>query len=200
MHRQTPTHHNSCYQPTSAYHTRWFDRYAHSCTQTNQLKKHARTASYLQNNAKHTYTSCKKVVQMHTSDMGNFFRSKECWFLCIYFHILSIKRCLSHTSRLLANLNFYNNGLQNLSQNKENHIWIAPCPYFFRFEIIKVRTKRINGSQIAVPQTKCNLPTQSQQFTCGGAVSFQGCKFLGVVSLTNYVVSKKSVNWAQKEY
>ena len=34
-------------------------------------------ASYLYNNAKHTYTSCKKVVQIHTYDTANFLCLKK---------------------------------------------------------------------------------------------------------------------------
>lgn len=42
---------------------------AHSSAQTNQLKKHAWEASYLQNTAKHPHTCYKKDVKMHTYDI-----------------------------------------------------------------------------------------------------------------------------------
>jgi hypothetical protein len=76
-------------------------------------------ASYLYNNAKHTYTSCKKVVQIHTSDTANFLCLKKVMVSQTFY-----QRCLSHTSPLLSNFKFYNNGLQNSSQNKESHIYM----------------------------------------------------------------------------
>lgn len=186
--------------PQFAYHTRWFHRYALSCSQTNQLKKHARTASYLVVVKNKVTLVVRKLLKMQIQDTTDNFLPgrKKRWFVQILFHILSIKlTCLIH--RIYWPIKFYEKGPVNSSQNKELHIWIATCEGLFWFAIIKLHTKRINGSQIAAAPGNATYPHKAESWWLQEAVPLQGCWFLGVVSLTNRVVSKKSVTYAQKE-